>query len=184
MGDAKDAYLYDLTVTDPNGAAAGGQWLASGVKSAMFVYDDKHETDGTTTQVIRQIELDFDDAKTAAVADPEGERKIVISGDERSADLYNLKDEAVPATWLADGVSEIKMVNGETANEAGETVRSLKLLIVTAKDANGVDSLMLFDRDGSVYDPSAAPEPAPSSPAQRLGASDAFNSLNSGKIGW
>jgi len=184
MGEAHDAYLYDLTATDPNGAAAGGQWLASGVKSAKFVYDDKHEADGTTTQVIRQIELDFDDAKTAAVADPEGERKIVISGDGRSADLYNLKDETVPATWLADGVSEIKMVNGETANEAGETVRSLKLLIVTAKDADGVDSLMLFDRDGAVYDPSAAPEPAPSSPAQRLRASDAFNSLDSGKIGW
>jgi len=97
------------------------------VKSAKFVYDDKHETDGTTTQVIRRIELDFEDSDLAAVADAEGERKIVISGAERSASLYNLKDDSVPEAYLASGVSEIKLVNAETTDEAGQTVRALKL---------------------------------------------------------
>jgi len=178
LGTGKDAYLYDLTNTDPN--QGGGEWLASGVKSAKFAYDDKHEADGTTTQVIRQIELDFDDATMAAVADPEGERKIVITGAERSASLYNLKDDTVPAAWLAEGVSEIKMVNGETTDAAGQTTRALKLLIVTAND-----SLLLFNRDGAPYDAAAAPAPEPAaSPVERLQKSGAFNMLHTGKIGW
>jgi hypothetical protein len=36
-GDAKDAFLYDLTVADPNSPAAQGKWLASGIASASFV---------------------------------------------------------------------------------------------------------------------------------------------------
>lgn len=187
LGEAKEAFLYDLTATDPNGAAAGGKWLASGVKSAKFVYDDKHEADGTTTQVIRQIELDFEDPKTAAVADLNGERKIVISGEERSADLYNLDDEEAAPAYLASGVGEIKLVNAETANEAGEIERALKLVIVSAKDDAGVDTLLLFNRDGAPYD-AAAPQPgeAPSapSPAERMQQSPAFNELTSGQPGW
>ncbi len=188
LGSAKEAYLYDLTVTDPNGAAAGGQWLASGVNSAKFVYDDKHEPDGSTSQVIRQVELDFDDAELAAVADPEGARKIVISGADRSATLYDLDDENAAPVYLASGVSEIKLVNGESTDASGATTRSLKLIIVTAKDASGVDSLILFNRDGAPYDASAAPS-APSgaengSAAQRMRSSAAFNELLSGKPGW
>ena len=38
-GADKDAYLYDLTVADPDSAAAQGKYLASGVKSAAFVND-------------------------------------------------------------------------------------------------------------------------------------------------
>jgi hypothetical protein len=187
LGAAKEAYLYDLTATDSNGAAAGGRWLASGVKSAKFVYDDKHESDGSTTQVIRQIELDYDDALIAAVADPNGERKIMITGTERSADLYNLDDENVAPAYLASGVSEIKLVNGETMDSAGAVTRELKLVIVTAKDDAGVDALMMFNRDGGPYE-AAAPEPAPSpasvSPVERMKKSAAFNELLSGQLGW
>ena len=38
-GAGKDAYLYDLTVADPNDPAAQGRYLASGVKTAVFVND-------------------------------------------------------------------------------------------------------------------------------------------------
>jgi hypothetical protein len=186
LGSAKEAYLYDLTSTDPNGAASGGEWLASGVKAAKFVYDDKHEADGSTTQVIRQIELDFDDAQIAAVADPEGARKIVITGADRTATLYDLKDESAPAVFLASGASEIKLVNGETTDASGEITRSLKLVIVTAKDASGVDTLLMFDRDGAPYRAEApkALEAASLSPVERLKKSAAFNELTSGSLGW
>jgi hypothetical protein len=187
LGAAKEAYLYDLTAADPNGAASGGRWLASGVKAAKFVYDDKHEADGTTTQVVRQIELDYDDPRTAAVADVNGERKIVISGTERSADLYDLEDENAAPRYLASGVSEIKLVNGESADEAGNIARSLRMMIVTAKDDAGVDSLLLFDRDGAPYGAAAPPQPeaasAPS-PTERMHGSAAFNTLDSGGIVW
>jgi hypothetical protein len=36
-GAGKDAYLYDMTVTDSNDPAAQGRYLASGVQSAAFV---------------------------------------------------------------------------------------------------------------------------------------------------
>ena len=39
-GDNKDAFLYDLTVADPNDLAAQGKWLASGIGAASFVNDD------------------------------------------------------------------------------------------------------------------------------------------------
>ena len=188
LGATKAAYLYDLTATDPNGAAAAGKWLGTGVKSAKFVYDDKHEADGTTTQVIRQIELDYVDPLIAAVADVNGERKIMISGAERSADLYNLNDANSTPQYLASGVSEIKLVNGESTNAAGVTVRALKLVIVTAKDDSGGDTLLLFNREGAPYDAAAAPPaPTPSvapSAVERLQKSAAFNELTSGRIGW
>ncbi len=186
LGDAKEAYLYDLTATDSNGAAAGGRWLASGVKSAKFVYDDKHETDGSTSQVIRQIELDYEDPLIAAVADPNGERKIMITGTERSADLYNLDDETVAPQYLASGVSEIKLVNGESTDASGEVTRELKLVIVTAKDAAGVDALMIFNRDGGPYDAAApqAPSTSGTAPVERMQKSAAFNELLSGQPGW
>lgn len=186
LGANNDAYLYDLTAEDSNGAAAGGRWLATGVKAAKFVYDDKHEADGSTTQVIRQIELDYDDPQTAAVADVNGERKIVITGAERSADLYDLEDENAAPVYLASGVSEIKLVNGETTDASGETSRSLKLMIVTARTDAGVDSLLLFDRDGSAYDasgPAPAPSAAPTA-VERLQKSPAFNMLQSGGFAW
>lgn len=190
LGAAKEAYLYDLTATDPNSPSAGGKWLGTGVKSAKFVYDDKHEADGTTTQVIRQIELDYVDPTIAAIADVNGERKITISGAERSADLYNLTDDTKAPQYLASGVSEIKLVNSESTNAAGETVRALKLVIVTAKDDAGADSLLLFNRDGGVYDPSATPappegtQPPAPSPVERMKSSAALNSLMSGNLGW
>jgi len=185
LGAAKEAFLYDLTAEDSNGASAGGRWLASGVRSAKFVYDDKHEADGTTTQVIRQIELDFEDDSMAAIADMNGERKILITGTERSADLYNLEDENSTPVYLASNVSEIKLVNGEARDAAGESERSLKLMIVTAKNAAGVDSLLLFNREGAPYDAEApAPLEAPSSPVERLQKSAAFNMLQSGGIAW
>ena len=186
LGAAKEAYLYDLTAADSNGAAAGGRWLASGVRSAKFVYDDKHEADGSTTQVIRQIELTYVDPRIAAVADVNGERKIVITGAERSADLYNLNDANAAPTYLASGVSEIKLVNSETTDASGETVRSLRLMIVTAKDASGADSLSLFNRDGAPYD-TAAPATLPAradSAVERMSRSSAFNMLQSGQLSW
>ena len=160
------------------------------MKSAKFVYDDKHEPDGSTSQVIRQIELDSIDPLIAAVADPNGERKIVITGSERSADLYNLDDETVAPQYLASGVSEIKLVNGETTDPAGEVTRELKLVIVTAKDDAGVDALMMFNRDGGPYAAASAPaEPqAPqtsgAAPVERMKKSAAFNELLSGQLGW
>jgi hypothetical protein len=47
-GDAKDAFLYDLTVTDPNSPAAQGKWLASGIASAAFV----NGSDGSISQIV------------------------------------------------------------------------------------------------------------------------------------
>ena len=193
LGDKKDAYLYDLTVEDSNGAGAGGRWLATGVASVKFVYDEKIE-DGATTQVVRQIELTFEDPKLSAVADINGERKIVISGDEKSADLHNLKDAAVEPKWLASGVSNIKLVNSETLDGSGETVRSLKEVLVGTKDADGADTILTFDRDGKSADaaepaPTPAPEPVTpptpaESPAQRMQKSSAFKALTSGQLGW
>jgi hypothetical protein len=47
-GDNKDAYLYDLTIADPNSPAAQGKWLASGVTQASFV----NGADGSISQIV------------------------------------------------------------------------------------------------------------------------------------
>ncbi|MFI5351140.1 MAG: hypothetical protein ACHQ2Z_16470, partial [Elusimicrobiota bacterium] len=47
-GDAKDAYLYDLTVADPSSAEGQGKWLAAGVTSAAFV----NAADGSIAKIV------------------------------------------------------------------------------------------------------------------------------------
>ncbi|MBI3288526.1 MAG: hypothetical protein HYZ74_03300 [Elusimicrobia bacterium] len=208
LSERREAYLYDLTAKDPNSADARGRWLGTGVKSAKFVYDDKHEADGSTTQVLRQIELTFDNPKVKASVDLEGERKVVVAGDDRVAYLYDLKNEDVEEKFLASRVSEIKLVNSESTDASGNVTRKLKLVLVTAEDSEGVDSLFLFNRDGGPYEsapaaevpeevaPGAIPEApsvpdAPTAPdaprasaAERMHQSAAFQTLMSGQLGW
>ncbi len=143
LGDAKEAYLYDLTAADPASEQAQGRWLGSGVASAKFVADDKTADDGTVTQVLRQVELAYDDASKSAVADVNGEREVVVSGDARSAYLNNLKDDSVDPVFLTDNETGVVLFNENS---------SLSLVIVTAKnEATGVDDTLTFDRDGAPF---------------------------------
>lgn len=160
MGDRNEAYLYDLTVEDQADPKAGGRWLGAGVKSASFVYDDKIGSDGTTTKSLRQIALTFEEAGKSAVADINGEREVTVSGPERGADLYNLKDDAVEPVALADGATSVNLINEESVDASGETVAALKTIILTADEGAGVEATLMFDRDGAPYGAFSAPSPA------------------------
>lgn len=190
LGDRKEAYLYDLTVADQEDRKARGRWLGAGVKSAKFVYDDKTDADGTPTQVLRQIELAFDEAGKSAVADVNGEREVVVSGDARSAYLYNLKDDSIDPAFLADGATGVNLINEEKQGADGSAHPSLKLVVVTAADGAGVESTLMFDRNGAPYDssveaPADQPQPpAPEGQSQRMErnvqASPALRALRDG----
>ncbi|MFI5345606.1 MAG: hypothetical protein ACHQ51_04450 [Elusimicrobiota bacterium] len=152
LGDRKEAYLYDLTIADQNDREARGRWLGTGVASAKFVTDDKIGDDGSPVQVLRQIELTFDDASKSAVADVNGEREVVVSGDARSADLLNLKDDTIAPVRLTDGETGVTLFNEDKQGTDGVTRPSLLLVIVTAtNEATGVDDTLTFDRNGAPY---------------------------------
>ena len=60
IGDNKDAYLYNLTVADPNSPAAQGKWLAAGVTGVRFVEDGVALTvtdaDGNTSSLVFDLD--------------------------------------------------------------------------------------------------------------------------------
>ena len=167
LGDRKEAFLYDLTIEDQNDRAARGRRLGAGVKSAAFVYDDKTDADGNAYKAVRQIALTFDEAGKTAVADLNGEREVVVSGDARSAYLYNLKDDSIDPAFLADGVTGVTVINEEHAGADGKTSTRSKVFVVSAEDANGTESALMFDRNGAPYDPAAEQpaDPAPEAPS-------------------
>lgn len=82
LGDSKDAYLYDLTVTDSNDPAAAGRWLASGVQDVKFLNDGNGGvnqivltvTDETGAQSVRIFDRDGNAAATAAVVPTAAEK--------------------------------------------------------------------------------------------------------------
>jgi hypothetical protein len=196
LGDARDAYLYDLSVTDPNDARGQGRWLASGVTSVAFRYQDRAAADGTTTKVLRQVDLSFDDPLASAAADPNGERLVRIEGADRAATLYDLTDDAVAPTDLARGVSAATLFDEETQDASGETVQKLTMISLAATDAAGRPISLLFSRDGVSYGSAsrpagaqslrtAAPPAAPKIDAlrARMKANPALRALESG-AGW
>ena len=161
MGDRKEAYLYDLTVADQTDRLARGRWLGTGVASAKFVSDDKMGDDGLPTQVLRQIELTFEDPSKSAVADPSGEREVVVSGDVHSADLLNLKDDTIEPVRLTNNETGVTLFNESKKGTDGTIRPSLLLIIVTAKnEATGVDDTLTFDRNGAPYAPRAEADPS------------------------
>ena len=167
LGDRKEAFLYDLTIDDPEDRKAKGRWLGAGVASAKFVYDDKMGDDGTPTQAIRQIALTFDDADKTAVADLNGERSVQVSEEARSAYLYNLKDDSLDPVFLADNTTGVSLINEERQDDSGEARTRLKLVVVTARNDVGLENTLMFDRNGAPYDSSAEqPEDRPEPPAQ------------------
>jgi hypothetical protein len=180
LGDRKEAFLYDLTVEDHNDARAKAQWLGTDVASAKFVYDDKTGAGGAPKQVIAHIELTFDEAGKTATVDPNGERAVIVSGDAQTADLYNLKDDSVSPVSLADGVTNVNLINQERTDAGGEVVQSLSLVVVSYKDADGAEKTKLFNRDGASLIP-AAPAAEPTGETQqmrlKLQSSPAFEAL-------
>jgi hypothetical protein len=56
-GANRDAYLYDLTATDPNSAAAQAKFIGTQVAGVKFDYVTAN---GIATQSIQQIELSYD----------------------------------------------------------------------------------------------------------------------------
>jgi hypothetical protein len=195
LGDRKEAFLYDLTIADQSDRKARGRWLGAGVKSAKFVYDDKTAADGTVTQELRQIELAFDEDGKSAVADVNGEREVVIEGGARTASLYNLKDDTIDPVFLADGATGVNLINEDKQDASGDAVPTLKVIAVSAADENGVESTLMFNRNGAPYDSSAdqpvdqpADEPVPPSTVeqqtlrlqQRMQSSPALRALREG----
>ncbi len=61
-GDNRDAYLYDLTVADPNSAAGQGRYIGTQVAGVSIDYVTQTADDGAAAQVIQQIELRYDDS--------------------------------------------------------------------------------------------------------------------------
>lgn len=171
MGERKEAFLYDLTIADQEDRLARGRWLGAGVASAKFAYDDKTDADGTPKQAIRQIELTFVDTDKSAVADLNGEREVQVSGEARSAYLYNLKDDSIDPVFLADNETGVSLINEESLDAAGEVKTRLKMVIVSAKNDAGTEDALVFDRNGAPYDAGAEPpadQPAPSDQSQML----------------
>ena len=164
LGERKEAYLYDLTVTDQDSPRARGRWLARDIKDVKFVYDDKLGPDGSKIQTLRQIELTFTGSAELVVVDVNGERKVQVSTDGNDAYLHNLEDDKVEPLFLASGVTEVKFIS-ERQNAGEEVVQKLKMIMISAKDADGNESTLLFDRDGGIFNSGGATQP----PAPEVG---------------
>jgi hypothetical protein len=157
IGEGGAAYLYDLTVAASSDSRRNGQWLSDGVKDSRFVYEDKLPTSGAATPV-KQIELTYDGSSAYAVVDPAGERKVLVSGDDREASLYDLRDPTKPPVLLARGTTDVSLV---IARDGGRP--RLKLVIVSSDGEARGAAADLFTRDGV---PVAGDAP-PSKPAPR-----------------
>jgi hypothetical protein len=191
-GDNRDAYLYDLTATDPNSAAAQAKFIGTQVAGVKFDYVT---ADGVATQSIQQIELSYDDPAALSVVDINGERRVDISGDALNASLINLLDSTVSPVTLASGASAPALSYATITDDSGNSSLSLQSIAITVTDGSGLQTTLTFDRDGNSLNtpaqsstgaPPAAPTPAPSaiqSLQNRFQGSAAFQSLKSG-LGW
>jgi hypothetical protein len=192
-GDNRDAYLYDLTVADPNSDAAQGKFIGTQVAGVNIDYVTTTNPDGTTTQAIEQIELSYDDATALTVVDINGQRRVDTSGDATSAaqslSLINLVDSTVDPVSLASGLtaSSTVMSYQQTTDANGNSVQTLSSIALTVTDGSGNQSTLTFDQDGNatqtlqVVPPPVAP--APPAPQMLLQRSGAFQSLQNG-ISW
>jgi len=180
VGDRRDAYLYDLTVEDADAPEARGRWLAAGVKTAKFAYEEKTGTG----QVVRQIELAFEDPATKAVIDPQGERKVIVSGEEREAVVYNLRSDEDPGAVLATGVVEVRFITENKKDSSGRNVQRLKWISLSRRDAAGNESVELFDGDGAAYLQTGQADSPDASATARLVHSASFKALESGAPNW
>jgi hypothetical protein len=203
VGDNRDAYLYDLTLTDANDPRAQGTWLASGVTNASFAYTTQTNDDGSTTQLLQQVTLSYDDPAATSTIDPNGERKVDVNGDAQNAYLYNLADNTVDPVFLAAGVNGVTMIDVASQDASGESVQSLVQIVVATTDGDGNPASLTFDRDGaaasagsasfspmSLRRPAAAKRTTLTTPSavkalrQKLTGSEAFRALSSGLPGW
>ncbi|MDE2143907.1 MAG: hypothetical protein KGL74_09760 [Elusimicrobia bacterium] len=122
---------------DPRHQDDGRWWRQDGGSMYVLIGHDYYrygDGDGTPIQVLRQVGLTFDDASKSAVADLNGEREIVVSGDARSAVLYNLKDDAVDPVSLADNETGVILFNEGRTGADGTTRPTLSLVILTARN--------------------------------------------------
>lgn len=189
-GDNRDAYLYDLTATDPNSGAAQAKFIGTQVAGVKFDYVTAN---GIATQSIQQIELSYDDPSALSVVDVNGERRVDISGDALTASLINLADNTVSPVSLASGASAPSLTYQTITDDSGNSSLSLQsiTLTVTVTDGSGLQTELTFDPDGnSLNTPAQAPSPdapaAPQSapaPQSLLQRSGAFQSLQNG-INW
>jgi hypothetical protein len=183
-GENRDAYLYDLTVADPQSAAAQGRFIGTQVAGVKFDYVT---ADGAAAQSVSQIELSYDGGGAASVVDLNGERRVDVSGDTQSASLVNLADSTVNPVSLADGVTATTLTYG--TDDAG--AQSLQSIVLTVTDGAGNPSTLTFDRDGASLNasaqrgrfvmPTAAAEQSKlQTLQQKLEGSDTFRALKAG----
>ena len=195
-GDNRDAYLYDLTVADPQSDAAKGRYIGTQVAGVNIIYGTQTADDGTETQVIQQIELSYDDSSSVSIVDLNGERRVDLSGEAQTAVLSNLSDSTVDPLFLDSGATGVTMNYQQTSDESGAGVRSLQSITLVLTDASGNQTTETFDPDGSSLDAPPSPAQAPaksfqptSAPAavqtlqQKFNGSESFRALKSG-FGW
>lgn len=172
-GYERDAYLYDLRGDGPY-----GRFLAAGVRGAEF---SNRAEDASR----RQIELGFYDGRGWAAVDLDGTRKVMVSGPEREAVLYNLERPGVEPLGLAANVVGVQFISTDERADGVE---------VTYVDGRGQEATAVFDRDGRVpLDGVDAPQPDPQtgdipsaglSEKRLLKDSSSFRGLNSSKLDW
>jgi len=200
QGEGRDAYVYDVTVADPNDPRGAPRWLASDVAGAEFVNAAQVAPDGSTVETLGQIRLTYDDPASFSVVDPNGERKVDVSGDDKAATLSNLVDDSVDPLPLFVGVTGVTMNGQQIQDASGETIQKLQSITVNATDDAGNQTSITFDRDGAPALAGAAralpmsfvrPAPEQAKEAVQVRAiqrrstgSAAFQALQSGMAGW
>ena len=205
-GDNRDAYLYDLTVADPQSDAAQGRYIGTQVAGVNIIYLTSTADDGTETKAIQQIELSYDDSSSVSIVDLNGERRLDISDDAKNAILNNLGDSTVDPVFLTAGATGATLNYMQVTDENGAPLQSLLSITVTVADDSGNESTVSFDRDGAALDtssptpegPDAPPDVPPSTaralpptpaPAaiktlqQKMEGSETFRALKAG-FGW
>ena len=172
-GYERDAYVYDLRDGGPH-----GRWVASGVRGAEF-------TNRAEDASLRQIELGFYDGRGWAAVDLDATRKVMVSGPEREAVLYNLEQSGVEPLGLAAHVIAVQFISYGDRAERVE---------VTYLDASGQEARTVYDRDGlPPADEPGGVEPEPGtgdipsaglSEKKLIKDSASYRGLDSGKIDW
>jgi len=103
LGDAKDAYLYDLTVADTSDPRAAGRWLARGVQDVKFLNNGDGSVnqlvltvqDETGTQSSLTFDRDGNPFAPASVPTAEAELKTLGTKTQGSAAFSLLKSGAI-----------------------------------------------------------------------------------------
>jgi hypothetical protein len=187
VDDNRDAYLYDMTVADPNSVAAQGRFIGTEVAGVKFDY--LASAGGSAVQAIQQIGLSYDDPSASSVVDVNGERRVDVSGSAQAATLIDLTTTTANSQPLATGVTATAMIYRQTEDVSGNAIQRLMSIELTVTNASG-SSMVTFDRDGVPSDvPAQAPQAAPAPQAQmqtmqqKLQGSETFRALQSG-FGW